>query len=269
MKTIAALLAVAAAATASLATAAAGDGLVESYKGQIKADDRVIARGYEPTTSPDGSRIAFVGTDGDLYVARTDGRQKVRLTKTKAPEGGPAWSPNGRKIAYTRADGGLYVIDVATKKVRKIGGGARLYFAPAFSPDGRKIAYGKELDEFNSDLFVANADGSKPRQLTHTKSTVDTFGEEATPDFSPDGKRIVFVSNRTGNSELYLMKADGSAERRITNTPKIDEGRPRYSRDGVRLLYLRFSQGKSELAVSSANGGTPRILGLADSADWR
>ena len=75
MKSTAALLAVVAAVSASFASAGIGDGLVESYKGKIRADDRVIARGYEPATSPDGARIAFIGLDGDLYVAGTEGRE--------------------------------------------------------------------------------------------------------------------------------------------------------------------------------------------------
>ena len=64
--------------------------------------------------------------------------------------------------------------------------------------------------ESNPEIYVMNADGSNLQRLT------DNAGDDTDPDWSPDGRRIVFVSNRDGNDELYLMNADGSDPRRLT-----------------------------------------------------
>jgi Tol biopolymer transport system component len=89
---------------------------------------------------------------------------------------------------------------------------------PSWSPDSKKIAFMSDR-ESNPEIYVTlaphasagvNADGSNLQRLT------DNAGDDTDPDWSPDGTRIVFVSNRDGNDELYLMSADGRDPRRLT-----------------------------------------------------
>jgi len=80
------------------------------------------------------------------------------------------------------------------------------------------------------DIFVADADGSNPRQLT------DAFGYDAEATFSPTGDRIVFTSMRDGDLEIYSMAPDGSDVRRLTHEPGYDGG-PFISPDGTRIIY--------------------------------
>lgn len=79
---------------------------------------------------------------------------------------------------------------------------------PAWSPDGTKIAY-ISLRDGKRDIFVVNADGSEVMQLTHTA------GFEHDPDWSPDGKSLLFSYNPDttsylGNAQAYRMRIDGS-----------------------------------------------------------
>jgi TolB protein len=136
---------------------------------------------------------------------------------------------------------------------------------PAYSPDGRTIAITASTDAFNGDVFLLRADGSGMRRLTRSQGTHDRHGEEHLPDFSPDGKRIVFTSNRDGNLELYVIGVDGRGERRLTRTPTSDEDAARYSRDGKRILFAHDGR----IAHMAAAGGDVRELGLGTSADWR
>ena len=72
------------------------------------------------------------------------------------------------------------------------------------SPDGSRIAFS------NLEIWVINANGTGPVNLTNNPAY------DAIPSWSPDGKRIAFVSNRHGNDEIYVMNADGSNVQRLT-----------------------------------------------------
>lgn len=176
-----------------------------------------------PTWSPDGRRIAFVGGDdrrAELYVVNAFGTGLRRLTHNGVEDAAPAWSPDGRTVLYTslRSEtNALMLISPSRRTTRRLGdlrGGE-----PAWSPDGRRIAFalrdrGAEASE-TVNLFVASADGRSVRQLTHEKVGVVSHH----PSWSPNGRRIVFISNRAARFEgasLYIVNADGTGLRRLT-----------------------------------------------------
>jgi Tol biopolymer transport system component len=90
---------------------------------------------------------------------------------------------------------------------------------PAWSPDGRKIAFLSSRDG-NQEVYVMNADGSGQRRLTRNPAY---DGGPAWYDggsaWSPDARKIAFVSSRDGNREVYVMNADGSGQRNLTRSP--------------------------------------------------
>jgi len=96
---------------------------------------------------------------------------------------------------------------------------------PVWSPDERKIAFAKGSGSCgagegcvgNTDVYVMNADGSGQRRPT--RAPRDDF----VPAWSPDGRKIAFVSKRDGNPEIYVMNTDGSGQRNLTRSP-TDEG---------------------------------------------
>ena len=99
----------------------------------------------------------------------------------------------------------------------------------SYSPDGRKIAF--ESDRAGvGNIWLSNADGSRPVQLTTTKSG------SGTPRWSPDGRQLVFDSPEAGNWDLYVVGADGGTPRRLTHEPSED-GTGTWSRDG-RSIYF-------------------------------
>jgi Tol biopolymer transport system component len=94
---------------------------------------------------------------------------------------------------------------------------------------GRRRRYQWDFDPW-MDLFTARLDGSDLVRLTDEK------GYDAECSFSPDGSRILFVSDRDGDPDLYVMNADGSGVRRLTATPGYDGG-PFFSPDGRWIAY--------------------------------
>jgi hypothetical protein len=202
-----------------------------------------------PAWSPDGTMLAFsrVTTSRrglrSSIIARVlaSGAERVLVTMPLGARlsfvGEPAWSPDGATIAYThsRIDRRFY-FRPTIRTVPAAGGGSRALIpdahSPAWSSDGRRLAFASVRDRngsrcgahecwYAAELYVAAADGSAPRRLTHNE------GEDATPAWSPDGSRILFTSDQNlpegDSAEVYSVAADGSCLTWLTNgTPAND-----------------------------------------------
>jgi Tol biopolymer transport system component len=192
-----------------------------------------------PAWSPDGRRIAFVSNrDGndDIFVVNVDGRGLRNLTRSRGNDRDPMWSPDGRKIAFRgerarpselervacrprcRRDE-IYVINADGSGLRQLTHNWRSDGVAAWSPDGRKILFlrsGWESVGASGDVYVMNADGTGQRNLT--PSVTYPLATHTAPAWSPDGRRILFVSNRHDGNwfEVHVMNADGSGKRKLT-----------------------------------------------------
>ncbi len=98
------------------------------------------------------------------------------------------------------------------------------------------------------------ADGSGLRNLT--PKPVGTY---ATPAWSPDGRKLAFVSDRDGNSEVYVMNADGSGQRNLTRNAAFDAD-PSWSPDGRKLAFVSNRDGSYRVHVMNADGSGQRRL---------
>src|SRR5689334_648786 len=205
---------------------------------QITHDD---ADHEDPAWSPDGKTIAFVYMKDNLEIIslmNSDGSNVQQLSPKNVKAIHPNWSPDGSKLAYCtdddlapprKNDADIIVIDLATRRATTlITGGVNTY--PAWSPDGKHIAFRRMLGEMNSEVFVANADGSDAHNLTNHPAF------DGWPSWSPDGTKIAFASNRNSSYQIFIMNADGSEVRLLANT----EGRataPQWARDGKRIYF--------------------------------
>ncbi len=114
------------------------------------------------------------------------------------------------------------------------------------------------------DVFAAESDGSGLRQLTKSA------GYDAECAYSPDGKSIVFASDRDGNPDLYIMRSDGSEVRRLTHSPGYDGG-PFFSPDGKRVIFRadRKQDDHLQLFVIDADGrGECQLTAHCDVVNW-
>ena len=109
----------------------------------------------------------------------------------------------------------------------------------AFPGQNGKLAFVRSFD-----IWVANADGSNPVQLTTAP------GLDRSPRWSPDGTKIAFASSRSGGSKMFVMNADGSNQRQLTFTPARDRTSA-WSADGTQILYDKEF---SEIYAINADG---------------
>jgi TolB protein len=226
---------------------------------------RRLVRGSAVDWSPDGRRIAFARRDV-IYVADADGRRERRI----GPGFGPRWSPDGRWIASTTRQDGLFAVQL----MRPDGSRRHLVIrgaSPAWSPNGRLIAFSSDRETpENPELYVIRPDGTGLKRLTHTAGGLDVLGDDGMPDWSPDGKQIVFTSNRGGEGELWVMRADGSAERRLAGLPGRDDFNPRFSPDGAWIAFESHALGRVDVYLVRADGtGLKRLAVRASAPSWK
>jgi Tol biopolymer transport system component len=114
---------------------------------------------------------------------------------------------------------------------------------PADSADYRRLLDQRLVRPTRLELWMADADGSNPHQITRLGSA--SFA----PYFHPDGRRIVFATNypnpKSRNFDLYLVGVDGSGLERVTTSGEFD-GFPMFSPDGRRLVFASNRHGRTQ-----------------------
>ncbi len=236
------LIAIGAAAAVSLLVAAPAGATFPGANGRIAflstdihailpngADDQVLARGLGGTWSADGKHFVFsrfVGPQQTIFTMRADGSHQQRLTHSQYSEGGGHYSPNGHRIVFTRniqrANPSIILSarsDGSDERVLARG----VVAGGVYSPSGRRIVYINGAN--GAAIWDMRPDGSHKRQLVPPRRG------GYSPDYSPDGKHIVFERN----ARLRVVRSDGS------HLHRLDCGRaassPQYSPSGRKLVW--------------------------------
>jgi TolB protein len=184
------------------------------------SDKKELASGVDlnasPSISPDGTQIAFAGSqrgNTDIYVMGANGGNLRRLTSTRSLEASPDWSPTGRQILYTSDQTGLpqiWLMEMEGTSPRQFTFAGNWNDEGAWSPDGARIAFAcRNEGDFN--ICVMDVATGRTVQLT-------AEGSNAHPAWSPDGEKIVYESRRGGSTQIYTMDAaDGKNKRLLTD----------------------------------------------------
>ena len=165
--------------------------------------------------SPDGKTIAVtlsIRGNPDIYLIDTNGKVLKRVTRYWGIDSNPCFSPDGKKIAFVSNRSGspqIYIHDLDTGNEERLTFEGRYNSDPAWS-SRNKIAYACMLNG-NFDICTINPDGTDMKRLT------DSAGNDESPCWSPDGRYIIFTSNRTGHYQLYIMTANGENQVMITS----------------------------------------------------
>jgi dipeptidyl aminopeptidase/acylaminoacyl peptidase len=248
----------------------------------------------------------------DIWKVKWDGSQQTRVTFGSDSPSAPRWSPDGKYISFLSSRGGeargsqVWVMDRSGGEPRQLTQLKGRIASYEWSPDSTRLLL-VYRDADGSDPEPARGDNARPPApkpmvinkyqfkrdvqgyltgnarsrvyvydiATHALEmlTADGDYEESNPAWSPDGRRVAFVSNhdknweRTRNNDVFVVDArPGSKSRPLTTWQGTDGGALAWSPDGALIVYGQGSEPKydfhnmSRLAVVPSAGGTPRLL---------
>jgi Tol biopolymer transport system component len=220
-----------------------------------------------PAVSPDGATLAFVRASGgegaDIYLSDLHGGGLRRLTFDDGGIRGLAWMPGGRDLIYatTRAGAGSQLF-----RLSAYGGSPHLLALagthanfPAVASAAHRLAYADNP----SSTTIWRVPLQAGRRAGDPRELIRSTGRESWPAYSPDGRRIVFISDRTGIDEIWISDADGSRPvqaSRFLDWPRVAQ--PRWSPDGASLLF--FYDGTLGRGIFTLTRGNlqPKLIAL-------
>jgi Tol biopolymer transport system component/DNA-binding winged helix-turn-helix (wHTH) protein len=226
-----------------------------------------------PAFSPAGERIAFVRSAGPSYVDEmfvvsvVDGRLKQLTADGKRIFGSPTWARSGGEIVYSSNRAGLaaiWRIAASGGTPQPVLGAGPVARYPNVSPSGGRLAY--EHVEEQQNLWRL-----KLQDPTHAQGSPSILVSAAktynfVPQFSPDGRKIAFQTERSGYSEVWICNADGSNLAPATGLQGF-AGTPRWSPDSRYLAFDYRPRNHSEIHVLEVAGGHSHSVATFPDAD--
>jgi Tol biopolymer transport system component len=222
-----------------------------------------------PRFSPDGKMLAFLRERSDGYFAigilslATPAATVRIITPATARVGNLpfAWTRDGRElvasVAYQGSWQGLWRIpaDGKAQPVPVLGAGQGITGA-AIAPQGGYLATVRGASDDN----IWRLDLEQGRPVAPPVKLIASTKTDTAVEYSPDGRRVVFASTRSGTYEIWVCGADGSNSTQVTHMGAPMSGSPRWSPDGKTIAFDSDAEGQPEIYAVSADGGPPRRL---------
>jgi Tol biopolymer transport system component len=227
---------------------------------------------WDPAISPDGRTLAFSHTYSrsiweicllNLTADLKPEGEPRRLTFVNRNSSNPVWTANGREIVFSSS----FIFRPSLWRVAAFGSGEPQPLLPAggedsfpaISSQGNRLAFSRKITDINMGrltLLKSGSMGSPPELFLYSSR------DELNPQFSPDGRRIVFESNRTGVHSIWVSDADGTNAVEVFSQPGKHGGTPRWAPDGQRLVFDANIDGELAPYIMRASGGKPiRLAG--------
>jgi len=192
--------------------------IMEFPSGQVRKLSMRQGLNTGPHWSPDGTLLTVTlskGGDPDLYLVDRTGKTVRRLTYASGVDTSGTFSPNGQQIAFVSDRSGspeLYVMDTTGANTQRLTYG-QWVDGPAWSPKGDIIAYERQQSQGQYNIYTIDPQGRNNQVLT------EGTGRNEAPTWSPDGRFIVFISNRNVRRQLFVTGADGSNPHQLGDVP--------------------------------------------------
>jgi Tol biopolymer transport system component/DNA-binding winged helix-turn-helix (wHTH) protein len=227
---------------------------------------------WGPAFSPDGSTVAFVrsyapGWLGDLFVLPAKGGEPRQLTFDNCDLNGLSWTEDGKDIVFSSNRSGvpsLWRISAFGGAPRPVPGTGTPAYDPSISRKGGRLVYTQS--SYSDNIWRLDLKSEKIAQGPPVRVTSTSRGFNYRPNLSPDGRKIVFESDRLGYSDIWYCDSDGSNCAQLTSLHGI-AGTARVSPDGHQIAFEFRRQEHEEIYVVEVPGGQPRLVPTFPGAD--
>ena len=196
--------------------------------------------GRAPLTRPRLAIAFTVGSGGSASVEAmtANGTNVMRLAGPPSDVSG-GWTPNGSRLLFGSSRDGshdeVYIMEADGSNQTRLTHSTHNGGAAVMSPDGRQIAYNVDTTDSSCyELFVMNADGSAPSQVTPDGAC------NWAPSWTHGGSGLLFGSTRDGNFDIYTMASNGTNQTRLTSHDTTNDAFPRLSPDGTKIAFTSW-----------------------------
>jgi TolB protein len=245
-----------------------GTNVISDFIYMIDLDDtssfrlpKFIDGGSDPQFSPDGKSLVYrseKGGDNNVYVMDLEADSSYVVSDGSLCTYA-RFSPDGKKILYSSTLEGNFDLvlldleDTSENAQKTLANTTDAEIYGTFSPDGKLIAYSSFDVKYKGTLHVCDENGKN--NIIISKS----MGSSYNPKFSPDGKKLAFVSSNGSNFEVYICNTDGSGMKQLTkktgNTQEFD-----WSGDSKKIVYESMKEGVSSINVMDIETGKSENL---------
>lgn len=200
---------------------------------------------------------SWVNGSWDLWRADGDGSALRALTTGFAYDESPSWGSGCDLLAFSSTRAGsdaIYTMDGAGGNLRQLTDTTAREVLPALSPSGAEVVYQSYRAGATPELYLFGLSATAPARITNN-SVYD-----GQPDWSPDGQRVAFISERSGAKNIWIMNRDGAGLRQVTFVGHA--AAPKWSPDGARIAYASddLGNGFTSLWVINVDGTGRRLV---------
>jgi Tol biopolymer transport system component len=256
--------------------------LENGEKRRLTSPQPLLAGDSGPAFSPDGHTLAFSRTVdsflSDLYLLPLS----TGLTPTAEPRSldfenrdaaSPTWTGDGHDIVFASMSLGqssLWKIAASgsvgrSPELERLTSLGENVLGPTISRHGHRLAYVHEF--FHSAIWriptpvsLNSGDAGSSRPGNRANPVISSTRNDNAPQFSPDGKKIAFMSVRSGSPEIWICDSDGSNALELTSFGGPQVTTPRWAPDGARIAFDSNAAGEYDIWVIGANGGKPQRM---------
>jgi Tol biopolymer transport system component/DNA-binding winged helix-turn-helix (wHTH) protein len=230
------------------------------------SDPPAMVEDWGPSFSPDGQRVMFVrnhqiGTPDEIWAVPASGGPEGRLLSERGRIGSvPQWSFDGRSVIFSSNRTGhpalwRVSLDAPDSAIQVTEAGSPAW-DPAVSRRGYRLAYERLLRSLSIwQMNISDSDDKRPYLTVSSTSDTDQ-GPGA--QFSPDGKRLAYMSDRSGTMEIWISNRDGSNGFQLSAVGGA--GTPRWSPDSQSVAFDVTTPNGSKIVAMNLHGGAPLTL---------
>ncbi len=222
---------------------------------------------FLPAFSPDGESIAFVRGDRtclqDVFVVPSGGGEARRLTSSQHHVAGLDWMPDGRSLVFSAGpsspgDLRLWRLSLKDGSLTWLPTPSHRAARPSIALAGGSMVY--EDQDYTSDIEKVTIGGEARETTTIVASTRHDYG----PQYSPGGKYISFISNRSGSPQIWVCDGDGGGCRQLTEFENAYIQYPRWAYDERRVAFTAAPGSYTAIYVGDVETGQVRRLTRSD-----